>query len=121
MKSRDNTRPERVASMPALLKGFLEQVMLMRPGIGFSASGAIRPGKPLGGRSAWIVVTMGMPAAIYRRYFRAHGLRALKRNILGFLGVAPVRDTLIGAIEAMNARRRAQWVERLRGLGRKAA
>jgi putative NADPH-quinone reductase len=108
-----------LGGMPALLKGFLEQVM--RPGIGFSASGTIRPGKPLGGRSARIVVTMGMPAAIYRWYFRAHSLRALKRNILGFLGVAPVRDTLIGAIEAMNARRRAQWVERLHSLGRKAA
>ena len=57
----------------------------------------------------------------YRWYFGAHSLKALKRNILGFLGVAPMRDTLIGAIETMDDASRAKWVDRLRDRGRQAA
>jgi len=37
------------------------------------------PRKLLTGRSARLVVTMGMPALIYRWYFRAHGVRGLER------------------------------------------
>ncbi len=39
---------------------------------------------------------MGMPALVYRWYFRAHSVRSLERNILGFVGIAPVNETLIG-------------------------
>ncbi|CAN7701921.1 NAD(P)H-dependent oxidoreductase [Variovorax sp. LjRoot290] len=108
-----------LGGMPALLKGFLEQVM--RPAVGLFADGGTRPGRPLSGRSARIVITMGMPASLYRWYFRAHSLKALKRSILGFVGVAPVRDTLIGAVDAMDGSRCAQWIERLHDLGRRAA
>lgn len=108
-----------LGGMPALLKGFLEQVL--RPAVGLFADGETRPGRPLTGHSARIVITMGMPASLYRWYFRAHGLKALKRSILGFVGVAPVRATLIGGVETMDPRRRAQWIERLHDLGRRAA
>jgi len=37
---------------------------------------------------------MGMPALAYRLYFRAHSLRSLKRNILGFVGIGPIRTTI---------------------------
>ena len=57
------------------------------------------PKKLLGGRSARLVVTMGMPALVYRWYFRAHSIKALERNILGFVGIAPIDETLIGSIE----------------------
>lgn len=52
--------------------------------------------KVLSGRSARVVVTMGMPAVIYRWYFRAHSVKSLERNLLGIVGVAPVHETLIG-------------------------
>ena len=39
---------------------------------------------------------MGMPALVYRWYFRAHSVKSLERNILGFVGIAPVHETLIG-------------------------
>ena len=38
------------------------------------------PKKLLAGRSARVVVTMGMPAFVYRWYFGAHSLRALERG-----------------------------------------
>ena len=108
-----------LGGMPALLKGFLEQVL--RPAIGFSVDGLAVRGRPLQGRSARIIVTMGMPAFIYRWYFGAHSLKSLRRNILGFLGVAPVRHTLIGGVDSLNEERRNAWIHRLRGLGRDAS
>lgn len=108
-----------LGEMPALLKGFLEQVL--RPGFIPVSGSSGKFGKPLHGRSARIVMTMGMPALVYRWYFRAHGLKVLKRNILGFLGASPVRDTVIGAIETIGPEARARWIGRLRALGRGAA
>ncbi|RLM52796.1 flavodoxin family protein, partial [Halobellus sp. Atlit-31R] len=54
-----------LGDMPARLKGFLEQVL--RPGFAI----ARKPGNPikaglLAGRSARVIVTMGMPAPFYR-------------------------------------------------------
>ena len=63
-----------------------------------------RPGrKLLGGRSARIVVTMGMPAFVYRWYFGAHSVKSLERNILRFAGIAPVCRSLVGMVEGRSA------------------
>jgi putative NADPH-quinone reductase len=105
-----------LGSMPALLKGFCEQVF--RPGFAFEyqPAGAM-PKKLLTGKSARLIVTMGMPALVYRWIFFAHSLRSLKRNILSFVGISPVKTTVIGSIEAMNEKQRADWLDRLRNLG----
>ena len=109
-----------LGGMPALLKGFLEQVA--RPGFALSrAEPGGFPAKLLKGRSARLVVTMGMPALVYRWYFRAHSVKALERNILGFVGIAPVHETLIGQVEGMTAGQRQRWLAKLAALGRHAA
>lgn len=109
-----------LGGVPALVKAFLEQVA--RPGFALSrpAKGEF-PRKLLGGRSARLVVTMGMPALVYRWYFRAHSLKALERNILGFVGIAPVHETLIGGVESLDAREAPAWLAKLRRLGAQAA
>jgi len=108
-----------LGDMPALLKGFLEQVA--RPGFAFARSDGATAfnRKGLAGRSARVVVTMGMPAVLYRWYFRAHSIKSLERNILGFVGIAPVNETLIGMVgsDKLDA---AKWLDSLRRLGRKA-
>jgi putative NADPH-quinone reductase len=87
-----------LGSMPALLKAYLEQVM--RPGFAFAyGSGKGLPKKLLAGKSARIVVTMGMPSLFYQLYYRSHSVRSLARNILGFVGIKPVRVSLIGNVE----------------------
>jgi putative NADPH-quinone reductase len=110
-----------LGGMPALVKGFLEQVA--RPGfaIGKAAEGQHLPAKLLSGRSARIVVTMGMPALVYRWYFRAHSLKALERNILGFVGIAPVHETLVGMVDGLDKKAADVWLGKLRTLGRRAA
>jgi putative NADPH-quinone reductase len=64
---------------------------------------------------------MGMPAPIYRWYFRAHSLRSLQRNILKFVGFRSIRSTLIGNVADLSKARRTQWLDNLRALGRAAA
>lgn len=106
--------------MPALLKAFLEQTF--RPGF---ALGAAAPGKMprrlLAGKSARIVVTMGMPALVYKWYFRAHSLKGLARNILGFAGIKPVKTSVIGAVEETGDKSnvcRQKWLAEMTAFGR---
>jgi putative NADPH-quinone reductase len=108
-----------LGTMPALLKAFLEQAF--RPGLAGTKPEDYTPWKrPLAGRSARIVVTMGMPAFVYRWYFGAHGLKSLEQNILAFVGIRPNRHSLIGMVEAMSDAKRKRWLERMRSLGRRA-
>ena len=107
-----------LGDMPALLKGFLEQVM--RPGFATSkVVGGMKWKTLLNGRTARIVVTMGMPSLVYRWYFGAHSLKSLKRNILRFVGIRPVGDSLIGMVEG-SEHGRQKWLGRMHTLGRSA-
>jgi len=109
-----------LGDMPALLKGFLEQVA--RPGFAFRKEGKNPLGmKALGGRSARIVVTMGMPSLVYRWYFGAHSVKSLERNVLGFVGIAPIHRTLIGTVDRLQKKGVAKWEEKLRELGATAS
>jgi putative NADPH-quinone reductase len=104
-----------LGDMPAVLKGFFEQVL--RPGFAIASAPQGRMAKKLlKGRSARIVVTMGMPAFFYRAYYRAHSVKSLKRNILEFCGVSPVRTTLIGMVEGRKETRE-DWLTRVSVLG----
>ena len=100
--------------MPALLKGFLEQIF--RPGFTGSKRNPLAK-KPLSGRSARVVVTMAMPALVYRWYFRAHSVKSLERSMLGMVGIGPVNETLIGLMAQMKARDAADWLGKLNRLG----
>jgi putative NADPH-quinone reductase len=104
-----------LGDMPALLKGFFEQAL--RPGFAIGEAGEGRLGeKLLKGRSARLIVSMGMPAFFYRIFYRAHSVKSLKRNILEFCGISPVRSSLIGAVDSASARKSA--LATIRRLGR---
>jgi len=107
-----------LGDMPAILKAFLEQVA--RPGFALErkAKNPLHAGL-LSGRSARVVVTMGMPALFYRWYFCAHSLKSLERNILNFVGISPVRKTLVGGAGKMGAAAVAGWRQRMQVLGAK--
>ncbi len=108
-----------LGSMPALLKGFFEQVL--RPGFAFAAGARGRRGAQLlAGKSARVIITMGMPALFYRWYFRAHSLKVLKRNVLGACGISPVRASVIGPVETLGPAVRGNWLSRVQQLGRRA-
>ncbi len=109
-----------LGTMPALLKAFLEQIM--RPGVAFAypegGQGMVKT--LLKGRSARVVVTMGMPATFYRLWFLSHGVAGLRRSILNFVGIKPVRETLIGMVEGASEAKREGWLDKMRRLGKAA-
>jgi putative NADPH-quinone reductase len=100
---------------PARLKGFLEQVL--RYGFALAAPGQKGPMGLLGGRSARLIVTMGMPAAVYRLIFGAFGSRAIARGILMIAGVRPARTLLLGGVETAKLSMREAWLKQVRRLG----
>lgn len=109
-----------LGTMPALLKGVLEQVMT--PGFAYGMPGPDKRSwhRGLKGKSARIIVTMGMPALVYRLWFAAHSLKSFRRNILSFCGVGPIRTTLLGGIEMVGDAKRGRWLDDVRRLGEKA-
>lgn len=106
-----------LGTLPALLKGFLEQTF--RPGVAI-AYGEGLPTALFKGKSARVVITMGMPAFAYRWYFFAHSLRSLERNVLRFVGMSPIHSTIFGSVEAVSAEHRKKWMEEMTSLGRQA-
>ena len=108
-----------LGDMPALLKGFLEQVA--RPGFAFGGGPRTAfTSQGLRGRSARVVVTMGMPAFVYRWWFAAHSVRSLRRNVLNFVGIAPVKTTLVGGVGQLAPARAQSLLDTMRRLGREA-
>ena len=109
-----------LGTMPAMLKAFLEQVM--RPGTAFAYpnKGGGFTKTLLRGRSARVVVTMGMPSVLYRLWFLGHGIAGMKRSILHFVGISPVRETLFGMVAGASVATRAKWIRQMRDLGERA-
>lgn len=107
-----------LGDMPALLKGFLEQTL--RPGFAVAADRSPLK-QPLKGRSAHVIVTMGMPALFYRLFYGAHAVKSLRRNILHFCGIKPVRVTYFGMVAAKNPAPREKFLARLAHWGRRGA
>ena len=53
-------------------------------------------------------------------FMRAHSVKSLERNILGFVGIAPINETLIGSVDSLGPEGVAQWKSKLRTLGTQA-
>jgi putative NADPH-quinone reductase len=103
-------------TMPALFKGFLEHIF--RPGFAMEYRKRGFPKRLLAGRSARIVVTMGMPVLMYRWYFGAYGVRSFERSMLSFAGIRPIRESLYGLTFA-DEKKRTRWIEDMRRHGRR--
>jgi putative NADPH-quinone reductase len=106
-----------LGSLPALFKAFLEQVF--RPNFAFDPAKGPFGGR-LKGRSARIIVTMGMPGWIYRAWYLSHGIKAFEQGILHFVGIRPTHVTIVGSIEAMSESQRKRCLAKIESLGRKA-
>lgn len=102
--------------LPALLKGFIDRVFL--PGFAFKYHGDdLLPEQLLKGKSARLITTMDAPGWYYRLVYRSLGTHQLKRAILNFCGVAPVRTTLFASVKDSSPARRALWLAAVESLG----
>lgn len=103
-----------LGTMPAILKAFLEQVF--RPGVALSNEGKF-PRPLFKGKTARVLVTMGMPAMAYRWFYGAHSLKSLERNILKFCGIKPVRESIIGMVGNSSENVSKKWLDTMQRLG----
>lgn len=103
-------------SVPALLKGFLDRVLL--PGYAFRHHEK-DPfwDRLLEGRSAHLIATSDAPAFWIRLAYRNCDAIMLKKAVLGFCGISPVGLTRIGRLQGSRLEYRADWIERIRTLG----
>ncbi len=105
--------------MPAIMKGFIERVLqpdlIRRQNTENAFNWRIFQNK-----TARIIMTMGMPVTIYRLWYGAHAIKLLKRNILYFIGVKPVRETLFGMVGTSKLAQREAWLHETEALGRAA-
>ncbi len=104
--------------IPAILKGFFDRVFL--PGYAFR----YRPNsalwdKLLIGRSAHAIATMDTPAWYFRLIYRSPGHNQIKKTILGFCGIKPVRISTFGPVRGSSSKQRAQWLKAVEGFARK--
>lgn len=107
-------------SLPALMKGFLDRTFL--PGFFFKKipGESYRWEKLLSGRSARIIYTLDTPW-LYWLLGGMPSYMALRFATLWYCGVSPIRSTGLGIVRLSTPERRAQWLEKVRRLGRERA
>jgi putative NADPH-quinone reductase len=108
--------PMWLGTLPAKLKGFLEQVL--RPGFAFEQRGPGEvPKRLLKGRSARIVVTRGMPELFAEVDRSPRSIRNVASDVLGICGVRPVRTMVLGGTDTLTVAQRDKAQYDMRRLG----
>lgn len=108
--------PMWLGTVPAKLKGFLEQVA--RPGFAFVERGpGQRPKRLLSGRTARIIVTRGMPELFEEVDRSARSIRSVAGDVLAICGIRPVRTLVMGGADTLTARERDKAQFDMRRLG----
>ncbi len=97
-------------TMPALLKGFLDRILL--PGFAFAEriSGDSYEGL-LKGKSAQLITTMDTPPWVVKYLLRSPGHRAFSIATLGFCGIAPIRILMLGPVKHASPDTRLKWTD----------
>ncbi|MBL0912562.1 MAG: NAD(P)H-dependent oxidoreductase [Bacteroidia bacterium] len=106
--------------LPALTKGFVDRLFL--PGMAFRyRENSVFWDKLLKGRTARILTTLDQPGWYYRLAFGRPSVNQLRRSILEFCGIKPVKVTYFGIIRNSKAEEREKWLQKAYRLGRKMA
>ena len=105
-------------TFPTLLQGFIERVFL--PGFSFKyRENSLFWDKLLTGKTARLIITMDAPSFYYKLIYRSPGVNAMKRAILNFCGVKPVRSTIFGPVKSANDKKIGTWIAKVEHLGEK--
>lgn len=103
-------------SVPALLKGFFDRVLL--PGFAFKyrKEGQLWD-KLLSGKTASIIYTADTPVFIYRYLFLSPSVNMVKNRVLGFCGIKTKKVVCVAPIRKSTQEFRERWITRIEGLG----
>lgn len=104
--------------LPALMKGFIDRLFL--PGIAFKyKENSIWWDKLFAGKTARIITTLDQPSWYYRLMFGRPSVNQLKKAVLEFCGVKPVKVTYVGIVKKATAAQREQWLQKVYQMGLK--
>lgn len=96
-------------SIPAILKGFFDRIFL--PGFAFKfRKDALIVDGLLRQRTAHLIATMDTPPWYYQLVYRMPGHNQMKRTILEFCGIKPVKINSFGPVKNSNASTRQKWL-----------
>ncbi len=102
--------------LPAITKGFIDRVFL--PGYAFKyREGSVWWDKLLKGKTAHIITTLDQPGIYYRLAFGRPSVNQLRRSVLQFCGISPVKVSYIGIVKTATEEKRSQWLQRVRDMG----
>jgi len=104
--------------MPSLMKGFVDRIFL--PGFGFKFhKGKPSPDRLLSGKSARLIVTMDNKQKVSEKLFGAPSVIALKRIVLEFCGISPVRTFIVSSLRKFNDEKKNALLSDIKEMGRK--
>jgi putative NADPH-quinone reductase len=103
--------------LPAISKGFVDRLFL--PGFAFKyKDNSVWWNKLLSGKTAHIITTLDQPSWYYRLAFGRPSVNQLKKSILEFCGVKPVKVTYVGPIRNSELATRTKYLEKVELLGK---
>jgi len=103
---------------PAIMKGFIDRLFL--PSIAFQyRENSVWWDKLFKGKTAHIITTIDQPSWYYRLVYGNPSVNQLKKSILEFCGIQPVKVTYIGTVRNSTDEQRKKWLEKVLSLGKK--
>lgn len=106
-------------STPALLKGFIDRILLKGWAFSYNEKGI--PQKRLKGRTSRVVLTMDAPSWWYRWIYKRSAHSAVVNATLKFIGLSPVQETTIYSNHKLTAKQRAKWLQKIGQIAQKDA
>lgn len=103
---------------PALLKGFIDRVFLPNFAFKYHANSPL-PSKLLKDKTARLIVTMDTPKWYYWLINRSPGHNSMKKAILEFSGIKPVKISAFAIIKSSDDKKRKKWLDQVEMLGRR--
>lgn len=102
--------------LPAITKGFIDRLFL--PGMAFRyRENSVWWDKLLTGKSAHIITTLDQPSLYYRLVFGRPSVNQLKKSVLQFCGIKPVKVTYVNPIRNATAAFRNKWLLKTEAMG----
>ncbi len=104
--------------LPAITKGFIDRTFL--PGFAFKyRENSVWWDKLLIGKTAHIITTLDQPSWYYWLVFGRPSINQLKKTVLEFCGIKPVKVTYIEPIRNSTIEFRNNWLKKVETMGNK--
>jgi len=101
---------------PALLKGFIDRVFLPKYAFKYREN-SILWDKLLTNKTARLIVTMDTPKWYYSLIYRNPGHNSMKKGILEFCGIKPVKITSFAPVKSSDQNKRNKWIAKVEKIG----